>query len=213
VPALIGRLSVTARPKAQALFEGLGHSLVALASSWRLTAMPPFVDGNYMSRLDSFIRRLEAQRLILNWSAAAVSGREGLVLELGLGNGRTYDHLREILPEREIYAFEREAKANPRSLPPADRLILGDMAQTLPQFAGRHGRSGVLVHVDATTGVPERDAVALAWLPGHVTLVAADDAVVISGSALPHTLLEEMPLPEGIQPGRYFAYRRRPAAE
>jgi hypothetical protein len=165
-----------------------------------------------MSRLDSFIRRLEAQRLILNWSASAIQGREGLVLELGLGNGRTYDHLREIMPQREIYAFEREAKANPRSLPPADRLILGDMAQTLLGFAARHGRKAVLVHVDATTGVPERDAIALAWLPGHVAEVAADDALVISGSALAHELLAEIALPDGIQPGRYFAYRRRPAA-
>lgn len=162
-----------------------------------------------MSRLDSFIRRMEAQRLILNWAAAAIEGRDGLVLELGLGNGRTYDHLREILPGRDIYAFERQAKANPRSLPPPDRLVLGDMAQTLPAFEAQHGRRGVLVHVDATTGVPERDAVELAWLPAHVALVAADDALVISGSALIHPALEEVSLPEGIQPGRYFAYRRR----
>lgn len=164
-----------------------------------------------MSRLDSFIRRLEAQRLVLGWAAAAIAGREGLVLELGLGNGRTYDHLREILPEREIHAFEREAKANPRSLPPVDHLVLGDMAQTLPEFSARHGRSAVLIHVDATTGVPERDAVALAWLPGHVAALAADEALVISGSALEHEALAQMELPDGVPPGRYFAYRRRPS--
>ncbi len=164
-----------------------------------------------MSRLDSMIRRLEAQRLMLGWAAAAIAGRDGLVLELGLGNGRTYDHLREILPERMIYAFEREAKANPRSLPPADRLVLGDMAQTLPAFAARHGRSAVLLHVDATTGVPERDAVALAWLPGHVAALAADDALVISGSALEHEALLSVALPTGVAEGRYFAYRRASA--
>lgn len=163
-----------------------------------------------MSRLDSFIRRLEAQRRMLGWAATDIAGREGLVLELGLGNGRTYDHLREILPGREIYAFEREAKANPKSLPPPDRLVLGDMAQTLPDFLVRHGRTAALLHVDATTGVPERDAVALAWLPGHVAALAADDALVISGSALEHEALLAVPLPEGVATGRYFAYRRRP---
>lgn len=51
-----------------------------------------------MSRLDSFIRRLQAQRDVLDWAADGVEDRAGLVLELGLGNGRTYDHLRERLP-------------------------------------------------------------------------------------------------------------------
>jgi hypothetical protein len=161
-----------------------------------------------MSRLDSFIRRLEAQRLVLGWAAAAIAGQEGPVLELGLGNGRTYDHLREILPERSIYVFERDARPNPRSMPPAAFLVLGDMAETLPAFARRHGRTAALVHVDATTGVPERDRIELAWLPGHVAALAAPGALVISGSALGHAVLSPIKLPEGVPDGRYFAYRR-----
>lgn len=161
-----------------------------------------------MSRLDSFIRRLEAQRRILGWAAAAIEGRDGLVLELGLGNGRTYDHLREILPGRAIYAFERKVSANPRSMPPADALVLGDMRETLPAFAVRHDRTAVLIHVDATTGVPERDRIELAWLPGHVAALAADGALVVSGSELDHPALRPTALPEGVPEGRYFAYRR-----
>ncbi len=72
-----------------------------------------------MSRLDSFIRRLEAQRTVLNWAASAIEGKDGIVLELGLGNGRTYDHLRELLPDRAIHVFERNPQPNPRSMPPA----------------------------------------------------------------------------------------------
>ena len=55
-----------------------------------------------MSRLDSFIRRLEAQRACLGEAVRLAKGIDGFVLELGLGNGRAYDHLREICPEREI---------------------------------------------------------------------------------------------------------------
>nr|WP_236841928.1 class I SAM-dependent methyltransferase [Bosea sp. PAMC 26642] len=132
---------------------------------------------------------MQAQRLVLDWAAASIAGRAGIVLELGLGNGRTYDHLREILPGCEIYAFDFAAKANPRSLPAADRLILGDMALTLPAFRAVHGRCAVLVHVDATTGQPERDVVELAWLPGHVAALAADDALVVSGWPLNHPTL------------------------
>lgn len=161
-----------------------------------------------MSRLDSFIRRLEAQRTVLNWAAAAIEGRDGLVLELGLGNGRTYDHLRELLPHRDIYVFERHPQANPRSTPPARFLIVGDMAQTLPDFAKRHGAAAALIHVDVTTGAPEHDAAAFSWLPAHTAALARPGAVVLSGWPLAHDLLEPMALPEGVPAGRYFAYRR-----
>ncbi len=60
-----------------------------------------------MSRLDSFIRRLKAQRACLGLAAELIRDVPGPLLELGLGNGRTYDHLREIMPGREIYVFER----------------------------------------------------------------------------------------------------------
>ncbi|WP_293798661.1 class I SAM-dependent methyltransferase [uncultured Bosea sp.] len=161
-----------------------------------------------MSRLDSFIRRLEAQRTILNWAAASIQGRSGLALELGLGNGRTYDHLRELLPGREIYVFERDPHPNPLSRPPARFLVVGDMAETLPVFEGEHGAAAALIHVDVTTGVPERDKIAFAWLPARVAALAMPGAIIVSGWALEHDALEVLPLPEGIPEGRYFAYRR-----
>jgi len=161
-----------------------------------------------MSRLDSFIRRLEAQRTVLNWAAAAIEGRDGLVLELGLGNGRTYDHLRELLPEREIYVFELNPQPNPRSMPPTHLLVIGDMAETLPVFEKRHGAAAVLIHVDVTTGAPERDAVAFVWLAARTAALAMTDAIVLSGWPLDHDKLEAMALPQEIPEGRYFAYRR-----
>lgn len=162
-----------------------------------------------MSRLDSFIRRLEAQRRMLDWAAAAIAGRDGLVLELGLGNGRTYDHLRERLSGRAIHVFERDVSPNPASMPPVDRLVEGDMAQTLPAFVARHGRCAALIHVDVTTGVPERDRILFAWLPQHVVALAAPGALVVSGWAIEHPGLEAVALPQGVPEGRYFAYRRR----
>ena len=61
-----------------------------------------------MSRLDSFIRRVSAQRDCLNAAADLIRDVPGPVLEFGLGNGRTYDHLRSLLPERTIFVFERQ---------------------------------------------------------------------------------------------------------
>ncbi|MHA1546704.1 MAG: class I SAM-dependent methyltransferase, partial [Alphaproteobacteria bacterium] len=65
-----------------------------------------------MSRLDSVIRRLTAQRSCLDQAAKMIGTVPGIVVELGLGNGRTFDHVREILPEREIFVFERQVKAH-----------------------------------------------------------------------------------------------------
>ena len=64
-----------------------------------------------MSRLDSFIRRLEAQRRCLNHAASAVRAVPGTVLELGLGNGRTFDHLRHLLPGRALFVSDAEPLA------------------------------------------------------------------------------------------------------
>ena len=70
-----------------------------------------------MSRLDSFIRRLEAQRACLDATPGWIKGIVGPILELGLGNGRTYDHLRGLHPGREIFVFERQPAAHPDSSP------------------------------------------------------------------------------------------------
>lgn len=90
-----------------------------------------------MSRLDSFIRRLEAQRACLDYACAAVKDRPGVIFELGLGNGRTYDHLREKLPGREIYVFERKVAAHPDCVPCAANLYEGDIDLTLPAAVER----------------------------------------------------------------------------
>ena len=161
-----------------------------------------------MSRLDAFIQRVQAQRVLLNWAAAEIALRPGLVLELGLGNGRTYDHLRELLPDRTIYVFDREARAHPTSMPKEEALILGEMQQTLPQFAAQHGRSAILVHADATTGVPEVDRVRLAWLPGAIAALTCPEGIVLSDSSLADPSLAAVPVPQEIPPGRYFVYRR-----
>ena len=73
-----------------------------------------------MSRLDSFIRRLEAQRACLNRAAELIRDIDGFVLELGLGNGRTYDHLRELFPDRDILRLR-----TPRRGPPGLRAAAG----------------------------------------------------------------------------------------
>ena len=105
-----------------------------------------------MSRLDSAIRRLSAQRACLDRAAALVRGLPGPVLELGLGNGRTYDHLRARLGGREIFVFERHVAAHPDCVPDAAHLILGTFADTLAGAGARIGAPAALVHADIGSG-------------------------------------------------------------
>ena len=84
------------------------------------------------SRLDSAIARLMTLRICLDWAAAETLGRPGPVMEFGLGNGRSYDHLRKRLPGRDIHVFDRHVAAHPDCVPPADRLWLGDFRATAP---------------------------------------------------------------------------------
>ena len=161
-----------------------------------------------MSRLDSFIRRLQAQRACLDAAARLIAGIDGAVLELGLGNGRTYDHLRELFPDRDIYVCDRRVAAHPDCVPPADRLLLGDMRETLPAAATRLGGRVALAHLDAGTGEAAANrALADLVLPLILPLLC-DRAVLVSDPAFDTPALAPLPLPDGVAPGRYHLYRR-----
>jgi len=161
-----------------------------------------------MSRLDSFIRRLEAQRACLNRTAELIRDLDGIVLELGLGNGRTYDHLRSLLPTRDIYVCERRVAAHPDCVPPPERLILGDMRETLVEARGWLSGRVALAHLDVGTGdTAANRALAAELLPLLLPLLCSG-AVLASDPPLDSAELEPLPLPDGVAPGRYHLYRR-----
>ncbi len=162
-----------------------------------------------MSRLDSFIRRLEAQRACLDMAVQAIDGLPGPVFELGLGNGRTYDHLRQAMPERDIFVFEREVRAHPDCIPNDDHLILGSIEETLPAATRRFANEAVLVHSDIGTGDAERNQRLAAWLGQSLPGLLKDGAWVVGDQALNTPHLFSQPLPSGIAPDRYFVYRHR----
>jgi S-adenosyl-L-methionine methyltransferase len=161
-----------------------------------------------VSRLDSFIRRLEAQRACLSTAAALVHGLDGPALELGLGNGRTYDHLRELCPDRQIYVCERQVAAHPDCLPPPELLLLGDMRDTLQAVRDRLEGRVVLAHLDPASGdVAASRALAAELAPLIVPLLCLG-AVLVSEPAITAAELAPLALPEGVAGGRYNLYRR-----
>lgn len=161
-----------------------------------------------MSRLDSFIRRLEAQRACLNASRRLIAGIPGPILELGLGNGRTYDHLRGLFPDREIFVFERQPTPHPLCLLDPAHLIVGDIRTTLAAAAAWLVEGAALVHNDLGTGDSCRNARLAAWLAQTLPPLVRPGGVVASDQPLTSALFELEPLPDELPEGRYFLYRR-----
>lgn len=159
-----------------------------------------------MSRLDTFIARMTAQRDLLNHiHANNMVPAEGAILEIGLGNGRTYSHLQQLFPDRRIIAFDRRVAAHRTRLPETENLVVGEIEETGLQFAGCNA---ALVHADIGTGYPEQDALILRWLPEMIVGMLRLDGIAVSGLSLNHPRLVALPELPTMSAGSYRYYRR-----
>ncbi len=160
-----------------------------------------------MSRLDSFIRRLESQRDCLDAAVGLVSGLNGPVLEIGLGNGRTYDHLRQLCGGREIFVFDRRIAAHPDCVPDESHTFLGEFADTMPGAGGRIGASAVLAHADIGSGDDEASRALAARLSGWLAPLMAVGGVIVADQPMAAPNWRPLALPRGIAEDRYFMFR------
>lgn len=157
-----------------------------------------------MSRLESMRRRLTAQIDGLNWAAQEIEGAPGDVLELGLGNGRTYDHLRERLPDRAIWVIDRQLRPHPSCVPPAAYFLQGEADEMLAVLAGRDLRMA-LAHYDFGYGVKEKDVAEGARLSPLIAALMQPGGLVVSQQPL--IGFRQVSGPETIDPERYLFYR------
>jgi trans-aconitate methyltransferase len=170
-----------------------------------------------MSQLDLHIQQKVAQRDSIDLAARRLHGRPGWVVEFGLGRGRSYSHLVERFPDREIYCFDRQHAMDPGGpRPAAARLILGDLADVLgdPAVQARFRARVILAHLDLAWGDGDDPTVhrmvlerTRAWLlPG--AWVLSDRAVPLD----PAWGLVTVPAPvEVAHAERYHRYELRPA--
>ena len=161
-----------------------------------------------MSRLDSFIRRMCAQRDCLNHAFDLIDGLPGPVLEIGLGNGRTFDHLRAGCPDRDIFVFEKKISPHPDCVPEPEFLFEGDIHETMPGALERIGRPAVLAHNDVGSGVVEFNRMIADFLKDALPPLMADRALVLSDQEMELSGWQSVPLPDGVPAERYFFYGR-----
>ncbi len=160
-----------------------------------------------MSRLDSFIARMQAQRDCLNFLKPSVDGLGGPILEVGLGNGRTYDHLRDLFPGRDIYVFERQVAAHPDCIPPDNRLFLGEARDSLPRVARLLGASAALIHTDLGTGDHSANMAMGKWLGPALDALAGSGGYVLANQPFEVPRWDRLAEPPGVSADRYFLYR------
>ena len=151
------------------------------------------------------IARLSAQRAHLDAAAAAIAGLPGPVLEVGLGKGRTYHHLRTLLPDRPIHVFDGCLHAAEDMHPPAGRLVLGDFRDTLPA-AVRRLTPAALIHADIGSDDRAADAALAATIAPMLAALLAPGGLLLGDRAMPAPGLVEDAGPGTAWP--YFRYRR-----
>lgn len=161
-----------------------------------------------MSRLDIFIARMVSQRACLDFAAQATMHLAGPVFELGLGNGRTYHHITEVINGRDIYVFERAVASHPDSTPPDDRLILGDVRESLPLALARFGANASLVHADLGGHDLAKNDVFARSISPLIEPMLAVGGIVVSSDRMYFNGLQDLPLPPDAVPGRCFMYTR-----
>jgi len=167
-----------------------------------------------MSRLDSHIRQKIAQRDTIDLAARWLAGEEGVIVEFGLATGRSYSHLVERFPGREVFCFDRRDVTHPRSRPPADRFYVGELVDVLagPAVHARLTGRVILLHLDLGSGGPEDDEVpefvlrrVHGWLRPRA-LVLSDQDLTLE----PPWRLERVDTSGPVQHAeRYHVYRRR----
>jgi len=160
-----------------------------------------------VSRLDSFIRRLTAQRDCLEHVVGLIENIPGPVLELGLGNGRTYDHLRSLLPARDIFVFDRQIAAHPDCIPDDAHMILGDFPNTVPTALKRIGAPAALVHADVGSGDETSNAAVADFLSCALPGLMAPGSVILCDQPLQPDGWTAHATPQGVPDGRYFLFR------
>lgn len=158
-----------------------------------------------MSRLNSMMRRLAAQADGLEWSLDFIKDIPGDVVEIGLGNGRTYDHIRELIKDRRIWVIDRALQCHPSCVPPEDDFLEGDADAMLAKL-GETGVRAALAHYDLGHGDNAHDQAESAQLSPLIDALLAPGGIVVSGQPL--VGIPQLRGPETVAIGRYFFYQK-----
>lgn len=167
---------------------------------------------NGKTRLERFIARAVAQRTCIDAAATATAQLPGNIWEVGLGNGRTYDHLRERFSGRDVIVFDRQVAAHPDCIPPADMMRLGDFGDTVPAEARRSAGAVAVIHADIGSGDIDASRSLGRWLAPVFVQALAPGGYLVGDQPMVDAALEPIALADigagDLPSDTYFVYRR-----
>jgi len=165
------------------------------------------------TRLERFIARVVGQRACIDAAAAGTRGLRGVVWEVGLGNGRTYDHLRDRFAGRDIVVFDRQVASHPDCIPPDDMVRLGDFRDTVPAEAKRSAGAVAMVHADVGSGDINASRALGRWLTPLFVQALTPGGYLVGDQPMDDPALEPIALTTvgagDLPSDAYFVYRRR----
>lgn len=160
-----------------------------------------------ISRLEKTLFRLQSQHACLGFAFDEIAARPGPVVELGLGLGRTFDHLRRHLKDREIFVFDRVNKAYDDCQPDPAYLSLGEIDETLLVLADRLTGKVVLANSDLGSHDRKTNRIVAAMSSRLLPPLMAPGGIVMSDLPLEIKGFDVLPLPQGALEGSYYLYR------
>jgi hypothetical protein len=166
-----------------------------------LTRRRVAASGRPRSRLDGFIDRMKAQRDCLDAAGAALSLMPGDAVELGVGAGRTLDHILGRCPGASVHLFDWKIGRVTAPVVPH----VGDIRETLPAHAAANRGRAKLVHSDVVGG-PEADPRLMLDLADQIVRLLASGGFLVSNTETLHGELRPLALPKGIRKRKYFMY-------
>lgn len=165
------------------------------------------------TRLERFIARVVGQRSCIDAASVATWELPGGVWEVGLGNGRTYDHLRDRFPGRDIVVFDRQVVSHPDCIPPDNMMRLGDFRDTVPEEAARSASAVVMIHADVGDGNVLASRTLGQWLAPLFAQALVPGGYLVGDQPMDDPALESIAIAAvgavDLPPDTYFVYRKR----
>lgn len=150
---------------------------------------------------------MTAQRDCINHAAGLIKNIPGVVFELGLGNGRSYDHMRQTLPDRDIYVFDRQVCSLSSCRPPDEKIFIGEVVHTLIMAGEIFSKKGALLHNDLGTSDCEKYKKLMDEITPLLESILMPGAIIISNTPIHTDAWERISGPQGIKQEHYYLYR------
>ena len=115
--------------------------------------------------------------------------------------------MRKLLPERDIYVFEREIAAHPDGIPHLAFQFNGDFRESIPRAIEQLGRSAALAHLDIGTGQKNTSLALAIKIAPCIEKLLCVNAIVVSDQEVERWRSYKLQLPGGISENRIHLYR------